>query len=277
MLVLPHPHSRDSDLAAVAAGRGVGMAVRRCARQVDGQSPREEGGQSHQPATGAPQAQSRMDENGVYPAKVEPALSLAVLPSETSGWDGGGDTRYDAMLKIVLVGESNVGKTALLTRFSDDTFSESFISTVGVDFKVRTLALNGKVVKLQIWDTAGQERFRTITSAYYRGADGILVVYDVTSQESFAHVKTWMAEISRYAAQRDQVKLLVVGNKTDLEGQRRGTYGEAAQLCEGLGAPLIETSALSSARVHEAFAGIASRILDDRAVIFPAQLSQRPH
>merc|ERR1712159_656276 len=99
---------------------------------------------------------------------------------------------YDYLFKLLLIGDSGVGKSCLLFRFADDTYQESYISTIGVDFKIRTVELEGKTIKLQIWDTAGQERFRTITSSYYRGAHGIIVVYDVTDQESFNNVKTWL-------------------------------------------------------------------------------------
>ena len=95
---------------------------------------------------------------------------------------------YDYVFKLVLIGDSGVGKSCLLLRFADDTYTESHISTIGVDFKIRTIQLDGKTIKLQIWDTAGQERFRTITSSYYRGAHGIIVVYDTTDSETFEHV-----------------------------------------------------------------------------------------
>lgn len=125
---------------------------------------------------------------------------------------------YDYLFKLLLIGDSGVGKSCLLLRFADDTYNESYISTIGVDFKIRTIELEGKTVKLQIWDTAGQERFRTITSSYYRGAHGIIVLYDVTDQDTFNNVKQWLQEIDRYAT--EGVNKLLVGNKNDLEQKR---------------------------------------------------------
>eukprot|EP01054_Gregarina_sp_Poly1_P011427 Gregarina_sp_Poly_1__11426@NODE_976_length_5498_cov_252_990794_g689_i0_p4_GENE_NODE_976_length_5498_cov_252_990794_g689_i0NODE_976_length_5498_cov_252_990794_g689_i0_p4_ORF_typecomplete_len142_score9_96Ras/PF00071_22/2_4e54Roc/PF08477_13/6e28Arf/PF00025_21/6_9e21SRPRB/PF09439_10/1_4e09Gtr1_RagA/PF04670_12/5e09MMR_HSR1/PF01926_23/3_7e06GTP_EFTU/PF00009_27/4_3e05Septin/PF00735_18/0_00014AIG1/PF04548_16/0_00029RsgA_GTPase/PF03193_16/0_15RsgA_GTPase/PF03193_16/6_9e02RsgA_GTPase/PF03193_16/32AAA_22/P len=125
---------------------------------------------------------------------------------------------YDYLFKLLLIGDSGVGKSCLLLRFADDNYTESYISTIGVDFKIRTIELESKTVKLQIWDTAGQERFRTITSSYYRGAQGIIVVYDVTDRDSFDHVRQWMQEIERYAG--NDVCRLLVGNKNDLTAKK---------------------------------------------------------
>jgi len=120
---------------------------------------------------------------------------------------------FDISLKLLLIGDSAVGKTCMLLRFSDDTFSTDMVSTIGVDYKTKYIPLDGKTVKLQVWDTAGQERFRNITHAYYRGAKGIFLVYDVTNELSFRHVKVWMDNIKKLAD--DSVSVMLIGNKCD--------------------------------------------------------------
>merc|ERR550537_1124682 len=142
---------------------------------------------------------------------------------------------YDYLFKLVLIGDSGVGKSCLLLRFADDKWTDSYISTIGVDFKIRTIELDGKTIKLQIWDTAGQERFRTITSSYYRGAHGIIVVYDTTDQESFDNVKQWLHEIDRYASEK--VNKLLVGNKSDLTTKRQVDAEAAKEFAENLKIP----------------------------------------
>jgi Ras-related protein Rab-1A len=144
----------------------------------------------------------------------------------------------------------------------DDAFTESYISTIGVDFRFRTVKIENKVVKLQIWDTAGQERFRTITSAYYRGADGIVMVYDMTSMESFDHVNDWLKEVNRYAAP-GTVKLLV-GNKCDRINDRVVTSEQAQEFAADLGIPFLETSAKSAKNVEEAFITMAGQLIQQR-------------
>jgi len=165
---------------------------------------------------------------------------------------------HDYLFKLLLIGDSGVGKSCLLLRFADDTYTESYISTIGVDFKIRTIELDGKTIKLQIWDTAGQERFRTITSSYYRGAHGIIVVYDVTDQESFNNVKQWLQEIDRYAC--ENVNKLLVGNKCDLTNKKVVDYTSAKEYADQLGIPFLETSAKNATNVEQAFMTMAAEI-----------------
>ncbi|KAI8636822.1 GTP-binding protein ypt1 [Parasitella parasitica] len=167
---------------------------------------------------------------------------------------------YDYLFKLLLIGDSGVGKSCLLLRFADDTYTESYISTIGVDFKIRTIELEGKTVKLQIWDTAGQERFRTITSSYYRGAHGIIVVYDVTDKDSFDNVKQWLQEIDRYAA--EGVNKLLVGNKSDLVDKKMVDSEEAKDFAEQINISLLETSAKDATNVEQAFLTMAKQIKD---------------
>lgn len=167
---------------------------------------------------------------------------------------------YDYLFKLLLIGDSGVGKSCLLLRFADDTYNESFISTIGVDFKIRTIELEGRTVKLQIWDTAGQERFKTITSSYYRGAHGIIVVYDVTDADTFTNVKSWFQEIDRYAS--EGCNKLLVGNKSDMSTDRQVEYSTGKDLADQLGIPFLETSARNSTNVEQAFLTMAKQIKD---------------
>jgi len=165
---------------------------------------------------------------------------------------------YDYLFKLLLIGDSGVGKSCLLLRFADDTYTDSYISTIGVDFKIRTVDLDTKTIKLQIWDTAGQERFRTITSSYYRGAHGIIIVYDITDKESFDNVRQWLFEIDRYAS--ESVCKLLVGNKADLKNKRAVEYETAKAFADELNIPFLETSAKSATNVEQAFLTMAAQI-----------------
>uniref|UniRef100_A0AAQ4Q444 RAB18B, member RAS oncogene family n=1 Tax=Gasterosteus aculeatus aculeatus TaxID=481459 RepID=A0AAQ4Q444_GASAC len=123
-------------------------------------------------------------------------------------------------LKLLIIGESGVGKSSLLLRFTEDTFDPEQPATIGVDFKVKTLSIDGNKAKLAIWDTAGQERFRTLTPSYYRGAQGVILVYDVTKRETFTKLENWLNELETYTTRNDLVKMLV-GNKIDRRPVRR--------------------------------------------------------
>jgi len=166
-------------------------------------------------------------------------------------------TEHDYFFKILLIGDSGVGKSCLLLRFADDSWTDTHISTIG-DFKIKTLNIDGKTIKLQIWDTAGQERFRTITSSYYRGAQGIILVYDCTDQESFNNVKQWMGEIDRYAC--ENVNKLLVGNKTDLVNEKVVDTQTAKAFAESMSIPFIETSAKNATNVEQCFVSMARDI-----------------
>jgi Ras-related protein Rab-1A len=150
-----------------------------------------------------------------------------------------------------LIGDSGTGKSCLLIRFADNIFSDNYISTIGVDFKIKTIDIQGKTVKLQVWDTAGQERFRTITASYYRGSNGIIIVYDITDRDSFEHVNYWMKEIDRLAS--PDVCRLLVGNKTDLASKRIVSTEEGQALAAQYGVAFLETSAQENSNVEEAF------------------------
>jgi small GTP-binding protein len=160
--------------------------------------------------------------------------------------------------KLLLVGESSVGKSSLLTRFVDGSFNESFSSTIGVDFKTHRIELGGHVVRLSLWDTAGQERFRTITSSYYRGAQGIILVYDVSERATFNRLQTWYDDCVRYS---EGCLFMVVGAKTDLPRQVSTIEGEA--WAKERGALFVECSSRQPAehgQVAPAFLALASAI-----------------
>ena len=166
---------------------------------------------------------------------------------------------YDYPFKLLLIGNSSVGKSSLLFRFVENVWDDSFVPTIGVDFKLKTLEVNGKKVKLQIWDTAGQERFKNITASYYRGGNGVLVVYDITERESFDNLTSWLIEIEKNA--NKNVYKLLIGNKCDLEDKRKVTYQEGKDFAESNGMKFIETSAKDNTKVQEAFELLTSEIM----------------
>uniref|UniRef100_A0A914YA69 Uncharacterized protein n=1 Tax=Panagrolaimus superbus TaxID=310955 RepID=A0A914YA69_9BILA len=160
----------------------------------------------------------------------------------------------------MLLGDSCTGKTCLLIRFKDGTFmNNNFISTVGIDYRNKLVEVDKYKVKLQIWDTAGQERFRSITSSYYRDADALLLVFDVTSRPSFENIRNWLGQVREYA--NDHVQITLVGNKIDLSAQRKVKADEARQLASSYNIPYLETSAKTGQNVQEAFHDLARRLI----------------
>eukprot|EP00727_Mastigamoeba_balamuthi_P007896 m51a1_g3727 putative rab11 -family small gtpase (443) ;mRNA; r:19740-22768 len=165
---------------------------------------------------------------------------------------------YDYLYKIVLIGDSGVGKSNLLSRFARNEFSYETKSTIGVDFMTRCVQCQDKVIKAQVWDTAGQERFRAITSANYRGAAGALLVYSITSKESFKSIEAWLAELRENAPAN--IVVMLVGNKSDLRNLREVSTEDARAFSEKNGLAFIETSALDSTNVQGAFDEIIGAI-----------------
>jgi small GTP-binding protein len=176
---------------------------------------------------------------------------------------------YDYLFKLIIVGDSGVGKSCLLLRFVDDAFTDSFISTIGVDFKIKTLRLDGKKIKLQLWDTAGQERFKTITSSYYRGAHGVVLVYDVTEIGSFEHIKNWLNDVMKSG--NEKISKILVGNKCDMVDQRCISQNDGSAFAKSLNIPFIETSAKNDVSIKEIFNIITKEIKDK----LPSNINQQ--
>ncbi|KAG2448205.1 hypothetical protein HYH02_006790 [Chlamydomonas schloesseri] len=168
------------------------------------------------------------------------------------------DDDYDYLFKVVLIGDSGVGKSNLLSRFTRNEFSLESKSTIGVEFATRSIQVDGKTIKAQIWDTAGQERYRAITSAYYRGAVGALLVYDITKSVTFENVERWLKELRDHAD--SNIVIMLVGNKSDLKHLRDVQTEVAQAFCEREGLSFIETSALESTNVEKAFQQILTEI-----------------
>jgi len=164
--------------------------------------------------------------------------------------------------KLIIIGDASVGKSSLLLRFADNQWlpEDETGATIGVDFRVCKMDVKGKNVKLSIWDTAGQERFRTITSSYYRGAQGIILVYDVSNRESFEALPRWFSELEQYVS--DYVVKIVVANKLDKEHNRTVTEDEGRKFADKMGTHFVEASAKTDVGVQEAFREVVEKILD---------------
>ncbi|KAH8390751.1 hypothetical protein KR215_001674 [Drosophila sulfurigaster] len=177
--------------------------------------------------------------------------TLMALPNEEN---------FDFLFKIVLIGDCCTGKTSILQRFKTGNYVERHGNTIGVDFSMKTIEVEGKQVKLQIWDTAGQERFRTITQSYYRANNGVIIVYDITKRSTFANLQKWIEEVRRYTA--SNVLIILIGNKCDLEEEREVDFEEARQMCQYIPEILfvMETSAKENTNVDDAFRCLATEL-----------------
>ncbi|KAM9708627.1 ras-related protein Rab-15-like [Menidia menidia] len=167
--------------------------------------------------------------------------------------------QYDILFRLLVLGDSGVGKTCMLLRFTEGEFDPSHISTIGVDFKMKTVEIDGIKVRVQVWDTAGQERYQTITKQYYRRALGIVFVYDITNQSSFQHIAKWASDVDEYATEK--VQMILVGNKADDEHRRQVSTNQGCKLAESYGMEFFETSASTSSNINEAFTRLTELVL----------------
>ena len=170
------------------------------------------------------------------------------------------EEEYDYIFKVLLIGNSDVGKSSLILRYVDQIWNDVFVPTIGVDFKVKSLEIDKKTVKMQIWDTAGQERFRNVISSYFKGAHGILLIYDITNKESFKELENWLGEVERNAS--NQVLKILLGNKCDLDDKREITKDEGEAFAMRNGMQFMETSAKVNTNVNEAFEALAKIMVD---------------
>ncbi|XP_019960526.1 RAB11a, member RAS oncogene family, like [Paralichthys olivaceus] len=180
------------------------------------------------------------------------------------------EDEYDYLFKVVLIGDSGVGKSNLLSRFTRNEFSLESKSTIGVEFATRSIQVEGKTIKAQIWDTAGQERYRAITSAYYRGAVGALLVYDIAKHLTYENAERWLKELQDHAD--SNIVIMLVGNKSDLRHLRAVPTDEAKAFAEKHGLSFLETSALDSSNVELAFQTILTAIYN---IVSQRQMSGR--
>jgi len=169
--------------------------------------------------------------------------------------------KYDLVINLLLIGDSGAGKSCLLQRYSDDSFVSSFTATIGVDFRTKTVECEGKVIQLHIWDTAGQERYAAVTTSYYRGSKGILLVYDVSDEVSFINVRNWMKQIHQNAA--PDVNVMLIGNKCDVDpSERKIPFEKGKELADEYDIKFFETSAKLNINVNECFLDITKDILE---------------
>ncbi|ELP89743.1 hypothetical protein EIN_424250 [Entamoeba invadens IP1] len=171
--------------------------------------------------------------------------------------------RMELTIKMLMLGESGVGKTSLLLRFTENKFFKDITSTIGIDFRMKRMEFEGMMYRLQLWDTAGQERFRTIVTSYYRGVSGIILVYDVTSKESFENIKYWSDNVNKNA--EEYVELMLIGNKTDLEQNRVVSSEQGQMLADTLGIPFLETNAISYEKTVSVFRSLLGRVINRKS------------
>ena len=168
---------------------------------------------------------------------------------------------YEYLFKILLVGNSNVGKSSLFLRFVDEIWKENFVPTIGVDFKIKSIKIDNKIIKLQIWDTAGQERFKSILSSYYKGANGILLLYDITNINSSKSLSNWLIDIEKNSSKN--VKKILIGNKCDLNELRKIPINKGKEFADTYNMKFIETSAKNNVNINECFNILGKELINN--------------
>ena len=169
-----------------------------------------------------------------------------------------GNNKYDCMAKVIILGDSGVGKTNFITRFCENKFKQSYVATIGVDFKIKSVTVDDKRYKLQIWDTAGQERFKNITQTYYKGAAGIIVTFSIVDRTSFTNISRWMTQIENGAPQG--VSRIIVGTKADLEAERQVSIEEGIAVAQKYGLQYVEVSSKDGKNIPEAINALVKEI-----------------
>ena len=170
------------------------------------------------------------------------------------------DKTYDYLYKLILVGDGDTGKTSLMTGFAGEDFSTNYVPTIGLDFTIHTIVLDGSRIKLQVWDTAGHQRFRTITQSYYRASHGVIVVYDATREKTYDNVPYWLEEMKKYA--RPEATVMLVGSKCDLPEEKMVDYRTVKDFADERGIMLMEVSAKEGTNVELAFVTLVAKIIE---------------
>ena len=179
---------------------------------------------------------------------------------------------YDILLKLIIVGDTGVGKTNIISRYIKNEFSLTTKSTIGVEFGSKLVKKNGKLIKLQIWDTAGQERCKSITSAYYKGAKGAFVVYDITREKTFKDIDKWITELKENG--NEEMIIILIGNKLDLEDNRQIIIDDVTRKAKELKIGFFETSALDGSNIEQAFDFIVEEIVKKKGLLQDSNIIQ---
>ena len=185
---------------------------------------------------------------------------------------------YDEKLKLMILGDSNVGKSSILKKYCKNEFTGTYVATIGIDFQIKYLNIDGKKIKLQIWDTAGQERYRVVTKNYFNTSDGFLVIYDITNRESFLNINNWIEQINTLVG--GNVKCIIFGNKNDLKEVRKVSIKEGEEMAKKYNCKFFETSAKEGNNLEEGFYDITKDVLGDIKIVHEKRKSTsilKPH